>query len=278
MGHVFLSYSSSDRPLVQQLISSLEKAGLSVWIDHQRIRGGTQWTAEIVDAIDASVAVLIALSPSSMESDHVRKEVTLAVDAKKLIVPVWIERTPVSRKLKYYLADIQQIDLASDFDAGFGELLETLKPIVQGKLDSILSDPQMTTREKIDAWIKARTQHKEPDEIRIDSLDEKIQELLRERAAVDLEIVALEERERSLRRRGVKPVSREYRRAEQELQVLREKGSALDDERRNLFNEQVELSMARNGKLIKMAEDLSAKYDRIIDGVLKEIQKGTEKD
>jgi TIR domain len=193
MGYVFLSYSSSDARLVQRLIESLNRAGHTVWVDRRRILGGAEWAGEIVDAIEGAAAVLVALSPGSMESDHVRKELALAVEAKKLIVPVWIERTAVSKKLRYYLADIQQIDLASDFDVGLAALLDALTPIVQGKLDSILSDPQLTTRKKIDAWIKARTQHKEPDEIRMDRLAEQIQELTNDRAAVDAEIEALEE-------------------------------------------------------------------------------------
>jgi hypothetical protein len=278
MGHVFLSYSSRDTHIVERLIASLSKAGYTVWVDRKRIRGGTEWPGEIVDAIEAAAAVLVALSPGAMESHHVSKELALAGSANKLIVPVWIERTAVSKKLKYYLADIQQVDLASDFDAGLDALLEALTPIVQGKLDSILTDPQLSTREKIDAWIKVRSEHKEPDAVRIERLGARIEELWNDRAGVDAEIAALEQEETQLAlKRGARGDS-QRRRVQQNLEAARERGSAIDRERRALLSEQVDLSTARNDKVLKLADDLTERYDRLVKNILKGMEENSKKD
>ncbi|HEU4690541.1 MAG TPA: toll/interleukin-1 receptor domain-containing protein [Vicinamibacterales bacterium] len=174
MRKLFLSYSRSDARIVRRLVDALDDAGYDVWIDRSEIRGGTAWPSEIVDAIDAAAAVLVALSPNSMQSSNVVKEMGLANEAKKLVLPVWIERTTVSKELKYYLIDIQQVDLATDFAAGLEELLTALEPIRKDKLDSIMSDPAMTTQEKIDAYFKARAGQQDPVKRRMAQLDERI--------------------------------------------------------------------------------------------------------
>jgi hypothetical protein len=278
MAYVFLSYSSRDTDLVKRLIASLNKAGHTVWVDRREIAGGARWPGEIVDAIEAAAAVLVALSPAAMDSEHVRKELALAVDATKLILPVWIERTTVSKKLKYYLADVQQIDLASDFEAGLQAVLNALEPIVKGKLDSILSDPDLTTGEKIDAWMKARARFKDPEQVRVDGLGERIQELWQERATVEGDIQDLEAAEQRLRRKGAGTGSKERRRVERELQASKKKLSAVDDERRRLLAEQFELSAAKFDRLNDVADKLTAKYDRMINGILRATREGPEKE
>jgi TIR domain len=282
MAYVFLSYSSRDTDLVKRLIASLNKAGHTVWVDRREIAGGARWPGEIVDAIEAAAAVLVALSPAAMDSEHVRKELALAVDATKLILPVWIERTTVSKKLKYYLADVQQIDLASDFEAGLQAVLSALEPIVKGKLDSILADPHLTTREKIDAWIKARAQFKDPDQVAIAALDERIKELDQQRAPIAAEIAALEAEEKKLRRTGVGPGTREGQRVERELAALRSTLAKLDvasgDERSRLVSKRFELSGARYDKVISSADELSARYTRIVHTILGDIREDPKKE
>ena len=174
MAKLFLSYARSDATIVRRLVGALGDAGYDVWIDRDEIPGGAAWASAIVDAIDAAEAVLIALSPMSMQSSNVVKEVTLATEAKKLVLPVWIERTSVSKALRYYLTDIQQVDLAADFEAGLQELLTALEPIRKGRLHAIMSDRVMTTQEKIDAYFKARAAQKDPIERRMAQLDERI--------------------------------------------------------------------------------------------------------
>src|SRR6516225_1666395 len=75
---IFISYSSQDREKAAQLTELLSSAGLSVWIDQQGIDVATSWSEEIVDAIDSCKAFVVMLSPHSIESHNVVKEVSLA--------------------------------------------------------------------------------------------------------------------------------------------------------------------------------------------------------
>ncbi len=108
MADIFISYSSKDREKAEQLTELLASAGLSVWIDHQGIGAAASWSGEIVDAIENCKAFVILLSPSSVESVNVIKEVALAAEKRKKILPLDLEPVALSRDLQYHLAGIQR--------------------------------------------------------------------------------------------------------------------------------------------------------------------------
>lgn len=108
MADIFISYSSKDREKAEQLTELLASAGLSVWIDKQGIDVATSWSGEIVDAIEGCKAFVVLLSPHSVESVNVVKEVSLAAEQKKKILPLDLEPVELPRDLKYHLAGIQR--------------------------------------------------------------------------------------------------------------------------------------------------------------------------
>src|SRR6185503_13503639 len=94
MADIFISYSSKDRAQAEQLTELLVSAGLSVWIDKQGIGAATSWSGEITRAIDGCKALIVLLSLSSVESKNVTREVSLAFERNKKILPLDLE--PVS--------------------------------------------------------------------------------------------------------------------------------------------------------------------------------------
>ncbi|MEP7234293.1 MAG: TIR domain-containing protein [Ignavibacteriota bacterium] len=108
MSDIFISYSSKDREKAEQLTELLASAGLSVWIDHSGIDAATSWSGEIVDAIEGCKAFVVLLSSNSIESVNVVKEVSLAAEQKKKILPLDLEPVELPRDLKYHLAGIQR--------------------------------------------------------------------------------------------------------------------------------------------------------------------------
>ena len=127
MGHVFISYSSQDTDLVNRLLRLLNDAGFEVWIDREGIAGGAMWRKQIVEAIDGADVVLLVLSPHSVNSDNVRKELDIAEEAKKSLLPVEIQRVTVPKAMAYQLAGVQRIDLVTNFDSGAKRLVEALR-------------------------------------------------------------------------------------------------------------------------------------------------------
>jgi TolB-like protein len=113
MADIFISYSSKDREKAEQLSELLASAGLSVWIDKVGIGAATSWSKEIVQAIDSCKALVVLLSPYSVASVNVAKEVSLAAEQKKKILPLDLEPVELSDDLRYHLAGIQRAPMTN---------------------------------------------------------------------------------------------------------------------------------------------------------------------
>ncbi len=113
MADIFISYSSKDREKAEQLTELLGSAGLSVWIDKSALEVSTSWSAEIVDAITSCSAFIVLLSPNSIESHNVIKEVSLASEKRKKILPLDLEPIMLPRELEYQLAGIHRTSMTN---------------------------------------------------------------------------------------------------------------------------------------------------------------------
>jgi adenylate cyclase len=108
MSDIFISYSSKDRAQADQLTGLLRSAGLSVWIDQQGIDIASSWSKEIVQAINECTAFVVLLSPASLDSHNVVKEVSLASEKRKRILPLDLEPVVLTEELEYALAGLQR--------------------------------------------------------------------------------------------------------------------------------------------------------------------------
>lgn len=95
------------------LAEMLTSAGLTCWIDREGIDLATSWSREIVQAIDQCKAFVVLLSPSSNESHNVAKEVSLAAEQRKKILPLDLEPVTLSEDLRYHLAGIQRAPMTN---------------------------------------------------------------------------------------------------------------------------------------------------------------------
>ena len=131
MADIFISYSSKDREKAEQLTELLASAGLSVWIDKSGIGAATSWSEEIVDGIDNCKMFIVMLSPDSIASHNVVKEVSLASEKRKKILPLDLEPVEIPKNLQYALAGLQRTPM-TNIDAiirAIGKLgLEATRP------------------------------------------------------------------------------------------------------------------------------------------------------
>ena len=121
---IFISYSRKDRAKVSSLVSTLRSSGASVWVDESAIDGATLWSQEIVGAIRKCKVFLLALSSNSSLSKNVVKEVALASESGKKILPVMLEDTEVPESMAYPLAGIQRVNFFGDDEKVFTQSLE----------------------------------------------------------------------------------------------------------------------------------------------------------
>ena len=107
---IFISYSSRDRAFVLPLVESLRSYGYNVWVDQGGLHGASQWSEQIVAAIQSTASFILVSSRNSFSSHNVVKEVSLASEQRKPVIPVFIEQVEVPQSLQYQLAGLQRIE------------------------------------------------------------------------------------------------------------------------------------------------------------------------
>ena len=101
MPTVFLSYSRTDLPLVEQLEAQLKNhPEISIWRDQEKIYGGQKWPKVLGEAIADQDVFLLAWSKNSAASHFVEFEWCTAIALKKTIVPCLLDDTPLAPSLR----------------------------------------------------------------------------------------------------------------------------------------------------------------------------------
>ena len=106
---IFISYSRKDTDIVDQFVNGLTEAGYSVWIDREGIYSGDQWKIKIVQAIKNSSIVVFFSSESSNSSEFTIKEINIALDQKKPIHPIRIDKATYAESIYFDLVDVHYI-------------------------------------------------------------------------------------------------------------------------------------------------------------------------
>ncbi|MEL7485876.1 MAG: TIR domain-containing protein, partial [Pseudomonadota bacterium] len=84
MAKLFLSYSRDDLNLIEKLAKALERAGHDVWWD-RHIAGGAIYEKDIETALDGADVVIVAWSPTAVQSSWVKDEAAHGRDRGKLV-------------------------------------------------------------------------------------------------------------------------------------------------------------------------------------------------
>jgi len=95
-GHVFVSYSRTDKPYVDRLVAHLGAAGIPVWVDHE-IDHGDRWASVIESQITTCAAFVPVMTPAAAGSEWVEREVQFAQQLAKPILPLLLSGRPFFR-------------------------------------------------------------------------------------------------------------------------------------------------------------------------------------
>lgn len=125
MGSVFLSHSHEDRGFVRKVAADLTVAGVTVWLDEAEIKVGDSLIRKLEEGLSKVTYVAAFLSPSSVASEWVTKELHVAlteeINSRRVIVlPLLIQDCGIPR----FLSDKCYIDFRDpgEYDAAFREL------------------------------------------------------------------------------------------------------------------------------------------------------------
>ena len=111
MADIFISYSRKDSQHALSLAERLRSSGVTVWMDTASLAASETWSGEIVNAIKDCHTLVVLLSPNSVDSMNVTKELALASEKKKTIVPIQIAACELNSAMEYALAGLHQISL-----------------------------------------------------------------------------------------------------------------------------------------------------------------------
>jgi len=118
----FFSYSRDDSEFALRLAEKLKAAGASVWMDQLDIEPGMPWDREVERALANCPRMLVILSPTSVNSDNVRDEVSFALNKQKRVIPVLYRDC----EIPFRLDRIHYVDFRTDHARGLRNLLRAL--------------------------------------------------------------------------------------------------------------------------------------------------------
>lgn len=129
---IFISYSSTDRPFVQQVVYTLKNNGYRVWRDEDILfkYSGERYRPHVESGIDESAVVLYIHSNSSVRKTFVQnKELPYALKKKKkiLLYPHGIKSRPKNPEMW----SIQRVAIADNPETGEKDEMFSILSAVQ---------------------------------------------------------------------------------------------------------------------------------------------------
>jgi hypothetical protein len=128
MSNVFLSHSSKDKDFVEKLANDLNKQGVRVWFDKWEIKVGDSIVEKINDGLSKNDYLAIILSPNSVNSNWVKKELNSSL--MKQLSKKSVKVLPILYKdceIPDIIIDLKYADFRFEYISGVKELIEVLK-------------------------------------------------------------------------------------------------------------------------------------------------------
>lgn len=123
---IFLSHSSTDKPFVRFIAAELQECGLEIWLDEREMKAGQYLPEAIEIGIRSSSAVTVFVSPTSLKSSWVEREIDLA-KGRQGVVPCLVGDI-AGVALPQWLTDVLYVDFraAPRFEPEFRRLFAAL--------------------------------------------------------------------------------------------------------------------------------------------------------
>ena len=125
---IFLSHSTKDKDVAERIARGLEACNFPVWYDDWAIAPSESIVEKIGEGLARNDTLVVLLSPNSVGSRWVCRELSTALMAQLsgydvTVVPILLEQCDIPT----VLGDIKYIDMSHDFQDGFVKLLSHLR-------------------------------------------------------------------------------------------------------------------------------------------------------
>ena len=131
MTRIFLSYSRANLFIARTFVQKLQSR-YTIWFDHHSILGGSEWEHEIKKGLKEAHIILVLVTPASVRSQWVAKEIAIGKELRRDVIPVIVERLEsVETDLqKLGLEQLQALDFtALELDLAYEQLFRQIDRI-----------------------------------------------------------------------------------------------------------------------------------------------------
>jgi hypothetical protein len=127
---VFLSHSSRNAELASAMKQYLSEQGIRCWKAPDDISPAEDWPSAIMHALGECPIVVLVWTKDAMESRQVCREVTIADNRTKAIIPFRAEEILPVGPLEFFLVNKQWLDAFHDYQPAFESLSKTILTIL----------------------------------------------------------------------------------------------------------------------------------------------------
>ena len=144
---VFISYSRHDylddhenvipNNEISKIMDALTNAGITYWIDKKGIYSGDKFTEELPKIIKSAPIFVYLSTANANKSKYTSKEIAIADEYGKYIIPVRLDMTPYSDKVIFRIADVSFIKYAVNPAKGREDLVKSIKAFLKKKKENM---------------------------------------------------------------------------------------------------------------------------------------------
>src|ERR1051325_426174 len=131
---VFINYAPKDEDLATELVAQLEAAGLDAWFKKREILPGDNWAEKTSEGLKESDAMVVLLTPNSLESEAVQNNISYALGDKSFnqrLIPVLVGDVEkfASDRIPWILKRLIPVSLGKDSatNTAFNQIVQALK-------------------------------------------------------------------------------------------------------------------------------------------------------
>ena len=130
MKDVFISYKAEEIEEASWVKSVLESNGISCWMAPACIPGGSSYAVEIPQAIREAKVFVLILSSKAQSSRWVSREVDLAINEGKIVLPFMLENCALKDDFNFYLTNVQRYAAYENKLAAAEKMINEIKAII----------------------------------------------------------------------------------------------------------------------------------------------------
>ncbi len=146
---IFISHSSKDKLAADAACAALERNGIRCWIAPRDVVGGVDYVGSLDQSHHGSAPAMLCcfFEPRHRQPRHIKSEITLAFDQRKIILPLRIENIQPAAGMGHFLRNVHWLDAYTPpIEAHLQNMVDTLLRLVpdrrQGKAPSAILRPE----------------------------------------------------------------------------------------------------------------------------------------